>query len=396
MAATGLSSNVFGPFVSPLNNQGGTLELYNNSGRLMDAVAFGTDGDWPVTPDGAGPSLAKRDHDWGSASAANWQASWQVGGTPGADNFASPPAPVTVAFNEHSGTTNVVFWVELMNYGTNPVSLGNCILHHDSVTNTDYLFPPGVTINPGAFLVLSNTTLGFISPASGDKLFLFATNYSAVFDGLVLKKTPRGRSPDGTGAWLVPNVPTPGASNSFIFHAGLVINEIMYNHKDFPAPNTNSVPQSNPEEWLELYNRSSNVVDLTGWTLFGGISYAFTAGRTIAPGGYLVVARDVATLHATYPTIDIVGGYSGHLGNDDTIILNDPLGNPANQVHYYAGGRWPESAGGGGSSLELRDPSADNSKAETWAASREAGKSGQEKRRSGFYHRTRAGSHLYG
>jgi hypothetical protein len=80
-------------------------------------------------------------------------------------------------------------------------------------------------------------------------------------------------------------------------------------------------------------------------------------------------------LHATYPTIDIVGGYSGHLGNDDTIILNDPRGNPANQVHYYAGGRWPESAGGGGSSLELRDPNADNSKAETWAASREAGKS---------------------
>lgn len=372
-AFTGLNSNVFGPFVSPLNNQGGTLELYNNSGRLMDAVTFSTDGDWPVTPDGAGPSLAKRDRDWGSASAANWAASAQVGGTPGSDNFVSSPAPLTLAFNELAGTTNAAFWVELMNYGTNTVSLGSCILHHDGVVNTDYVFPTNAMISPGAFLVLSNTTLGFISPASGEKLFLFAPNRSAVYDGLVLKKSSRARSPEG--AWLVPNLPTPGASNSFTLHSELVINEIMYNHKDVPAANTNSLPLGNPEEWIELYNRSSNTVNLTGWTLSGGISYSFSAGKTISPGGYLVVAKDVVTLRTTYPAIDIVGSYSGKLGNDDTVILNDPLGNPANQVHYYDAGHWPEMSGGGGSSLELRDPNADSSKAEAWAASRESSKS---------------------
>ena len=58
---------------------------------------------------------------------------------------------------------------------------------------------------------------------------------------------------------------TPGASNSFAFHTEIVINEIMYHHGLLPAPNTNSPPQGSAEQWLELYNRSTNTVDLTGW-----------------------------------------------------------------------------------------------------------------------------------
>ena len=375
LAVTGLASNVFGPFVSPLDNQGSTLNLYNNSGRLMDTVSFGTEGDWPMTPDGAGPSLAKVDRDWGSAAAANWRASWRNGGTPGTENFVAPTAPVTVGINEVSGTTNAEFWVELMNYGTNPVALASCILHHDGVTNTDYLFPPGTAINPGAFLVLSNRTLGYIAPAAGEKLFLFAPGATNVYDGFVLKKRPLARSPDGAGTWRVPNQLTPGATNRFAVHTELVINEVMYKHQDFPATDPGALPQSHPEEWLEIFNRSASPVDLTGWTLSGGISYAFPVGKSLAAGGYLVVTADAATLRATYPAIDIVGNYSGHLRREDEIILNDPLGNPANQVHYYSAGPWPQFADGGGSSLELRDPQADNTQVGAWAASGESGKS---------------------
>jgi len=95
-AATGLS-NVFGPFTGRLSNNGGTLELLNPDGRRLDRVRFGADGDWPVTPDGSGVSLAKRDRDSASERAGNWTASAQMDGTPGQDNFpssggASPPA----------------------------------------------------------------------------------------------------------------------------------------------------------------------------------------------------------------------------------------------------------------------------------------------------------------
>src|SRR5688572_12990888 len=87
-AATGLST-ALGPFTGRLANNGERVELVNNSDRVMDEIEYGDDGDWPVAPDGSGLSLAKRDPDAGSAEAANWTSSTQIGGTPGARNF--PP-----------------------------------------------------------------------------------------------------------------------------------------------------------------------------------------------------------------------------------------------------------------------------------------------------------------
>ncbi|MBI4601121.1 MAG: lamin tail domain-containing protein [Planctomycetes bacterium] len=131
-----------------------------------------------------------------------------------------------------------------------------------------------------------------------------------------------------------------------------------------------------PEAWIELYNRSARAVDLGGWSLAGGIEHRFEDGTAIAPGGYLVVATDEAYLEALHPGLDVAGELLGRLSHkDDRIVLRDEVGNPADEVHYFDGGRWPGYADGGGSSLELRDPRADNSKPEAWAASDEGSKS---------------------
>ena len=111
-ASTGLN-NIRGPFTGRLGNNGDTLRLRNNSQRILDEVTYGAgaDDDWPVGPDGSGVSLAKRDRDSSSASPANWTVSEQMGGTPGAQNFApanvfvAPPGLVSYwSFNE-SGST---------------------------------------------------------------------------------------------------------------------------------------------------------------------------------------------------------------------------------------------------------------------------------------------------
>lgn len=275
------------------------------------------------------------------------------------------PPPVTLAFNELAATTNADFWLELMNYGPSSLDLGGCVLvGQGSTTNHAYVFP-SQTLASGDLLTVSAATLGF-AVATGDQLLLYSPSRSSVLDGVVAKAKPRGRWPDGTGAWLRPTTLTPGASNQFTFRHELVINEIMY-----AAPT-----QASPEEWVELYNRGTEVVDLTGWQLGQDITYDFPAQTFIPAGGYLVVARDTGFMATNYPGLGVLGPFSGSLHHGGHVQLVDPAGNPANDVVYYDTKPWPEYPGGGGSSLELRDPAADNSKPEAWAASDESARTG--------------------
>ncbi|NQU21347.1 MAG: lamin tail domain-containing protein, partial [Candidatus Nealsonbacteria bacterium] len=298
-----------------------------------------------------------------------------------------PPAWLAVdkdlAFNEIASAGESSFWLELVNHGDTFTSIGGYAIV--SSTGEEHVLA-AQTLQPGEFLSLTQAELGF-HPADEDSLTLLTPNRSMVVDAVRVKNSLRGRSPDGTGEWLWPyretgdpanpfeSLPTPGAANTFDFHDEIVINEIMYQHH--PWTNDPAQPyRESTEEWIELYNRSDVEVDLGGWELDGGIGYDLLPGTTIAPGGYLVVAKDADTLRQKYPGIDIVGSYSRTLSNrGERILLVDPVGNPADEVHYHESGRWSLYADGGGSSLELRDPDADNAKAEAWAASDESDKS---------------------
>jgi hypothetical protein len=134
----------------------------------------------------------------------------------------------------------------------------------------------------------------------------------------------------------------------------------------------------NNEEWIELYNRGSQAVDLSNWQIADAVEYTLPAGTMLGPNQYLLVAGDSAALRQKYPDRagQILGDYSGNLNNfSDRIRLLDAQGNPADEVQYVDGGQWPIAADGRGSSLELRDPWADNSLGLAWAASDEASRS---------------------
>jgi hypothetical protein len=215
---------------------------------------------------------------------------------------------------------------------------------------------------------------GITLPAQpGDVLFLYSADRQALYDAVRLGDRPRGRAEDG-GPWRYPTTGTLGAPNVIDLQTDVVIHEVMYHHA--PLSVDGQPVTEVEEEWIELYNRAAQAVDLSGWQLVDAVAFAFPDGTSIAPGSYLVVARDAAAFAAAHPGVTALGDWEGRLNNRrDRILLRDAAGNPADELRYYDGGRWPEAADGGGPSLELRDAHADNAAAEAWAASDEGRRS---------------------
>ncbi len=273
------------------------------------------------------------------------------------------PAP-TVWIHEVPSADEDAPWVELVNVSTSPQALGALVLRSSA---GDAAPLPDVALGPGERFLLDNLDLVL---EEGDRLFLTDADGASLLDGVRLGARGRARAP-GTLAWRTPTEPTPGEPNAVSLEADIVVNEVMYHRA--PLSESGVPVQDRDEEWIELFNRGGAPVDLGGWQLVDAVAYTFPAGTTLEPGGFLVVSNDAAALRAAHPGVTVVGDFVGRLGNGgDRILLRDDLGNPADEVRYFDGGRWPWAADGGGSSLELRDPWADNAVAEAWAASDES------------------------
>src|SRR6266536_608265 len=92
----------------------------------------------------------------------------------------------------------------------------------------------------------------------------------------------------------------------------VVFNEIMYH----PATNEPVL------EWLELHNQMAVDLDLFGWSITVGILYTFAADTIVRGGGYVVVALSPSTLMTLMGLSDVLGPFTGRLGNNgDTLRL---------------------------------------------------------------------------
>ena len=205
---------------------------------------------------------------------------------------------------------------------------------------------------------------------AGDVLYLYDAS-GTLLDAVRVWDQPRAREAI-RGPWRVPTAPTPGAENAIDIEDDIVVNEIAYHRA--PVSEDGLLFEERPDEWIELHNRGTDAVDVSGWQLADAVTFTFPEGTTLAAGGFLVVAGDAAAVSLEHPEADVVGDFDGKLGNaSDRIVVRDARGNPVDEVRWYDGGRWPAPADGGGSTLELRDPRADNSVPEAWAASVEGG-----------------------
>ena len=141
----------------------------------------------------------------------------------------------------------------------------------------------------------------------------------------------------------------------------IVINEINYNSRD----------EFDTGDWVELYNNTSNSVDLSGWIFRDNDdshAFIFPQNTMIEANGYLVLARDVARLTANHGSIqNILGDFDfGLSSSGDEIRIFNKDNQLIDYVSYSAELPWPLAANGNGPTMELSNPDTDNNDPENW------------------------------
>jgi len=281
---------------------------------------------------------------------------------------------VDVVFNELFRGSGADAWVELYNATPMAQDLSGWLVTDDPDRTDPYAFPAGTVLPAQGFLVLSaaETRLA-LSDAS---VSLFLQNP----DGFVLQarrfdqELPGGASMTGLSEALFPDggrpgwltvTPTPGDPNEIARTTDIVINEIFYHP-----------PEGRRGEFVEIFHRGDEPLDLGGFRFSKGIDYTFPAGQVMGPGEFLVVAEDPALLAEIYGLRGALGPYEGQLADaGERLRMVDTLGNLVDEVDYKDGGDWSLWADGRGSSLELVDPRQNNDLGVGWAASDETDKS---------------------
>ncbi len=132
----------------------------------------------------------------------------------------------------------------------------------------------------------------------------------------------------------------------------VVISELMYH------PTTKSLVGGVEveNEYIEITNRGTQTVNLTGWRILDGIEFSFPAGTTLAPGGRLVIGSDPASIEAQYGITGVLGPYHGQLDNGgERIAIRNADDGLVCDLDYDDEAPWPTGGDGDGRSIELTD-----------------------------------------
>ncbi|MBM3845464.1 MAG: lamin tail domain-containing protein, partial [Verrucomicrobia bacterium] len=141
--------------------------------------------------------------------------------------------------------------------------------------------------------------------------------------------------------------------------AAMVINEIHYSPSD----------KTRPTEFIELLNFSDSPVNLSGWRLTDAVQFTFPS-NTLVPAQQTVVIAGTPSSFLTNFGFAPLGPWVGRLRRSGANIqLRDTTGLVVDEVDYRPGFPWPTAARGEGASIELIQPTLDNSLGGSWRSS---------------------------
>jgi hypothetical protein len=261
-----------------LANDGGTLLLKDNKGRIMHLVNYNDD--WfadNVKKDG-GWSLELIDPANPCAGKENWIASPHAsGGTPGRENAARRSNP----------DTRVPEVVRA--YAMDSVTL---MLVFNEAVDSLSLLSAGVYVN-GIGAAVS------VKPAGTDFYSAFASFATPFAEGTVYRVLVTSVH-DCAGKMLGDQNYADFGRASVAAIGDIIINEILFN------------PRTGGSDFVELYNRSQKIIDLRSLYVAntnedGTIKEYYPiapAGYTLVPGTYCVLSEDPAAVMAQYSVQD--------------------------------------------------------------------------------------------
>ena len=247
------------------------------------------------------------------------------------------------AYYDASG--NAYDWIELYNSSNHDISLSNYKLT-DNERKVRYVFPAGTTIPAGGYSLVwckSNTTddsyADFSISKAGGEVIVLMNSHSVIVDRLVTEPMERNSAMarDASGAWQITAQATPGYENSDAGYAAYLkahqsgnypvkISEIMSSNQSY----LDGIQRSS--DWIELYNSSSEAVDLSGMRLSDRTDsegYLFLEGSSIAAGEYRVIRCDGSMAGDDYAPFSLLGGGGETITLSSGNLIFDSVTTPA-------------------------------------------------------------------
>jgi hypothetical protein len=273
-----------------------------------------------------------------------------AGGSSSASGF---PVSINEIMSSNSSyyddSGNAYDWIELYNSSDIDINLSNYKLT-DNERKVRYTFPNDASIHANGYYVVwcknndtDETYADFSISKSGDETLVLMNSRSIIIDRVVTLALDQNAAMarTGDGEWDVRSYGTPGYENSEQGYADYLaahqavasavrLNEVMTSNQSYMDANQNS------SDWVELYNCSDDVVDLSGCRLSdkaGSEGYVFPDGTTLDAGEYLVVYCDGTTTGNYYAPFSLSadGGEELVLYSNANIVL-DQLVTPAMQA----------------------------------------------------------------
>ncbi|MCC6600017.1 MAG: lamin tail domain-containing protein [Crocinitomicaceae bacterium] len=318
-----------------LSNSTDSLTLLDNNNEIIDILVYHDN--WFVTAfkKEGGWTLEQVNPYLGCSNPSNWRESEdERGGTPGEENSVFDPTPDTSAPE--------ILGVSIISPTDIHVDFSET-MQASSISNIVLSIVPAVDI---ASVSWTSDLTGLIVML--DDPLPLGTTYSISIDGL--NDCSGNEIDSGTVTFTLGFSPSPG---------DLIFNEIMAD------PDTGMAsPQA---EYIELFNRSENLIDLDGCKINNGI---FNSQVLIEPGEYLIVANSTNWSYFTaFPDAVFINSFPGLTNSGVLLTLSDPDGNVIDQVDYKDTWYGDPAKIGNGWALELINPNDPCSSSDNWHAS---------------------------